>query len=220
MAVMRRPLRSSSRSRHTAVAMAFVAGLGACGAQGTEETSQRAVTPRASAHEPAAEDGWEGRAVTGLATGYLSDVAMNQSGAMVAVGTVSTDEPAVAIWRSDDGVAWQEVFRQEGDPGEDDAFVGMPGAAVVHDGGFAAMFAACSEICRPVAVFSSDGTSWREGEVEVRQAAGAAKPAGHTGGAAGVVGAKRLIRASPDYTIQGAEILDIVAAGDRLVGVG
>jgi hypothetical protein len=69
-----------------------------------------------------------------------------------------------------------------------------------------------------VALYSPDGTSWREVEVPVRLSSLPETAAGRTGG--GAVPGRRLIFGSPENTIYGAAMIDVAALGDRLVAVG
>ena len=66
---------------------------------------------------PAGTGGWTSRTVRGLPAGsQLWDVAVSDSGFLVAVGTVGTGDVdgglPLMIWRSADGFTWEELFRR------------------------------------------------------------------------------------------------------------
>lgn len=101
---------------------------------------------------------WEGTPLEGLGVrSRLWDVAVNEAGVFVAVGTDADEhsegrEP-LAVWRSDDGISWREVFRRRDvlEPG--DASGLAPANAVVADGaGFALVGGDCPRPEEPVEV--------------------------------------------------------------------
>jgi hypothetical protein len=190
------------------------------------------------------EEAWEGTPLKGVgARSRLWDVAVNEAGVFVAVGTVraedsSTAEPLV-VWRSEDGISWREVFRRK-DPLDTGGPSGLapPNAVAARGRGFAFVGGDCPQRCQPVALYSPDGTSWREVEVPVRRSSLPQTAAGRTGG--GAVPGQRLIFGSPGHsapsparsrgpsvrpgasqqTVSGAGMIDVAALGDRLVAVG
>lgn len=159
---------------------------------------------------------WASVDVEGLpADSELWDVTVDNSGLFVAIGALLTAnlDYLFTIWSSEDGRSWQEVFRRAKPLSEDDAFVGIRSRVVAHDDGFAAVTADCPGACRPVAYYSPDGAKWTEVPVP--------KTANTSGGMAGPsTFGGRVVLASPDYTKRGAQILDVVATGRRLVAVG
>lgn len=178
---------------------------------------------------PAGTGGWASRTVRGLPAGsHLWDVAVSATGLLVAVGTVGTGDDdgglPLVIWRSADGFTWEESFRRIEelvDP-EDASGLPSPSAVVAHPVGFTVVASTCPDGCRPFALYSADGIEWQEAAIPVRPPGGqdtSAAPA-RGGGATSVVGGKRLIRGTPSRTLEGAEVLDVVAAGSRLVAVG
>jgi hypothetical protein len=190
------------------------------------------------------EDAWEGTPLEGLgARSHLWDVAVNEAGVFVAAGTVSAEDSSTAeplvVWRSEDGISWREVFRRKDPLDTGDASGLAPSNAVVARGrGFAFVGGDCPQRCQPVALYSPDGTSWREVEVPVRMSSLPETAAGRTGG--GAVPGRRLIFGSPEHsatsparsrgpsvrpdadqqTVSGAGMIDVAALGDRLVAVG
>jgi hypothetical protein len=192
------------------------------------ETGSPSKAPVENAVRPAlaaavSEDGWEGTRLEGLgARSRLWDVAVNEAGVFVAVGTdvdeYSGEEPLV-VWRSEDGISWREVFRRQDvlDPG-DASGLAPSNAVAAHGLGFAFVGGDCPQRCQPVALYSPDGTSWREVEVPVRLSSLPETAAGRTGG--GAVPGRRLVLGTPDYTLYGAAMIDVAALDDRLVAVG
>ena len=195
-------------------------------AAGTGSPSKAPVENEARPAPAAAvsEEAWEGTPLEGLgARSRLWDVAVNEAGVFVAVGTVSADEYSgeepLVVWRSEDGISWREVFRRQDPLDTGDGSGLAPSNAVVANGlEFAFVGGDCPQRCQPVALYSPDGTSWREVEVPVRMSSLPETAAGRTGG--GAVPGQRLIFGSPEYTLYGAAMIDVAALGDRLVAVG
>ena len=103
-----------------------------------------------------AEEAWEGTPLEGLgAQSRLWDVAVNEAGVFIAVGTDVDDgerEPLV-VWRSEDGISWREVFRRKDPLDTGDASGLAPSNAVVARGrGFAFVGGDCPQRCQPVAL--------------------------------------------------------------------
>ena len=193
------------------------------------ETGSPSKSPVENETRPApaaavAEEGWEGTPLKGLgAQSRLWDVAVNRAGVFVAVGTdvdgYSGGKEPLVIWRSEDGISWREVFRRRDVLDSGDASgLAPPNALAAHGRGFAFVGGDCRQGCRPVALYSPDGTSWREVEVPVRRSSLPQTAAGRAGG--GAIRGRRLVFGSPHYTISGAAMIDVAALGDRLVAVG
>lgn len=167
------------------------------------------------------DDAWEGTPLEGLGRSRLWDVAVNEAGVFIAVGTDADEygEEPLVIWRSEDGISWREVFRRHDllDTG-DGSGLAPSNAVVAHGLEFAFVGGDCPQRCQPVALYSPDGTSWREVDVPVRLPPATEPAAGRTGG--GAVPGRRLIFGSPEYTLYGAAMIDVAALGDRLVAVG
>src|SRR5438270_4073518 len=96
---------------------------------------------------------WETRDVTGLpATAEIADVVV-RDGVWVAVGSVQGRPVAfqpldLGIWRSRDGVAWQEAYRTRAQGDESTS-----GHVTVTSDGFALAGTTCrNQVCRPIAV--------------------------------------------------------------------
>lgn len=182
--------------------------------------SKARLAPTAAVSEHA----WESRPVEGLGVrSRLWDVAVNEAGVFVAVGTVAAGEypgeEALVVWRSEDGLSWEEVFRRHDvlEPG-DGSGIAPSNAVVAHGLEFAFVGGDCPQRCHPVALYSPDGTSWREVKVPVRLPPPTESAAGRNGG--GAVPGRRLILGSPEYTLSGAAMVDVAVLGDRLVAVG
>jgi photosystem II stability/assembly factor-like uncharacterized protein len=218
--------------------VALTTVLASCAAPAVKTAPQAAETVTGTpvgAHESGGEandeESWAVKAVAGLPAGSaLWDVAVDDSGGLVAVGTVETDDPAdddvpLLVWRSPEGLFWHQAFRYPDDLGYDSAFVGVPRAAITAQGdGFAIVASRCPDRCFPLALYSPDGSEWTEVEVPVRPPpSGEAMRAPSGGGGAGAVspvGVTRLLLGTPGYTIEGAAMLDVVATPGRLVAVG
>lgn len=205
-------------SWRTTGAVLAVMLLTSCGQPGGEKRAEPAGTAGASAPptEGSGGGGWAGVRIEGLPpASELWDVTVDDSGAFVAVGSLSTADLdyVLVIWRSEDGRSWREVFRRDDPLSEDDAFVGIRSRVVAHAGGFAVVSADCPDACTPVAFYSPDGSEWTEVAVPTSapSAGGAGRPSAF---------GPRLVLATPDYTVRGAQMLDVAAAGDRLVAVG
>ncbi|MGH8992216.1 MAG: sialidase family protein, partial [Acidimicrobiia bacterium] len=183
-----------------------------------------AAPPSVSASSAAAS--WTGRAVQGFPPDMtVQDVAVSEAGVFVAVGAEAgehwSDGESLVIWRSPDGVSWREVFRRRDHLGDGDGYVGVQTAVVAHPDGFAAVASDCEGRCLPVGVHSRDGETWTEVPIPVGLAGDKATAEGSAGGRTGTpVGPGRVVLGSPEYTLHGAEVLDLVAIGSRLVGVG
>jgi len=192
--------------------------LASCSQPGGEAPAPAApqATPASTTEASGDHDDWEGVDVEGLPAGSeLWDITADDSGVFVAIGSLSGADIdyVLVIWRSEDGRSWQEVFRRDDPLNEDDAFVGIRSRVVAHDGGFAVVSADCRDACRPVAFYSPDGSEWTEVHVPTSaQTRGGAARSSPFGG--------RLVRGTPDYTVRGAQMLDVVATGKRLVAVG
>jgi hypothetical protein len=101
-----------------------LAGVLACSGFAAE-TGSPSTAPVENEARPApaaavSEEAWEGTPLKGLgARSRLWDVAVNEAGVFIAVGTDvdvyrdSEGEPLV-VWRSEDGISWREVFRRKG----------------------------------------------------------------------------------------------------------
>ena len=216
-------------SRATVVVVALTVALAGCAAPKGEPAGPATGAAADPGGNPASTGGWASRTIQGLPAGsQLWDVAVSDSGLLVAVGTVGTgdDDGALPlmIWRSADGFTWEESFRRIEelvDPG-DASGLPSPSAVVAHPVGFTVVASTCPDRCRPFALYSADGIEWQEAAIPVRPPGGqdtSAAPA-RGGGATSVVGGRRLIRGTPSFTLEGAEVLDVVAAGGRLVAVG
>lgn len=209
--------------------VALTTALASCAAPAADTAPPAAVAADHPGSNSTSAEQWPGRDVRGLPAGsQLWDIAVSDSGLFVAVGTDGRGDGAtglpLVIWRSDDGLSWREAFRRTDnlvDPG-DASGLPSPSAVAAHPGGFAVVASTCPDRCRPFALYSADGNDWHEVEVPVRpprRGEASAEPSGG-GGTVSPVGAKRLIRATPDFTTEGAEVLDVVATGSRLVAVG
>src|SRR5437667_11370177 len=63
----------------------------------------------------------------------------------------------LGIWRSRDGVAWQEAYRTRAQGDESTS-----GHVTVTSDGFALAGTTCrNQVCRPIAVVSEDGRNWQ-----------------------------------------------------------
>jgi hypothetical protein len=202
----------------TAAAIFFVASCG-------DETDPAATT--APRDDAASGDGqWHRQVVSGFPPdSVLWDMAMAESGPLVAVGTVAPDDcfddVPLVVWASDDGLSWKEAYRTRRPlGGGSDSFCGDPHAAVTAGrDGFAIVGWGCSDVCTPIAFHSSDGRRWNQATVPVRPVPDPPDRSSE-GSAARPLGARTVVRASPGYVVQGAAMHDVVADGSRLVAVG
>jgi photosystem II stability/assembly factor-like uncharacterized protein len=184
-------------------------------------TVPNAAVPDVDGRPTNTEGEFEGSHVIGVPDDAdIWDVASQRSGVFVAVGTDSTtfDSLPLVVWRSQDGLAWRETFRYAADLGLDSSFSGEARAAVAaHPGGYVVVGSYCADSCTPFALYSTDGTEWRQASVAVP-----APPGGHLDqrGAGRGVSSERIVPATPDFTLRGAQMRDVVAVAGRLVAVG
>ena len=119
-------------------------------------------------------------------TAQIADVVVRR-GVWVAIGSVQSRRVAgqpfdMGLWRSSDGLSWQEAYRTRGHGDES-----TKGHLAVTSDGFAVVGTGCeNQTCRPIALVSSDGRRWRPASTPPNGIDNQGSPQGQVSGLAGV----------------------------------